>query len=63
MYPYVWGDGMLGGVAGLTYSLLARGAHEVELPEEVRAAIEEHRDEFSSEEDLRRFARELLLRS
>lgn len=54
---------MLGGVAGLTYSLLARGAHEGELPEEVRAAIEEHRDEFSSEEDLRRFARELLLRS
>ena len=31
-------------------------------PEEVRAAIEEHKDEIHSEEDVRRMAENLMLR-
>ena len=46
MFPYFWGEGQANGISGLTYSLLAHRALEPDLPEEVRAAIEEHKDEI-----------------
>ena len=61
MFPYFWGGTPYGGVAVLNYALFARDI-EPGLPEEVRAAIEEHKEEIHSEEDLRRLADELMLR-
>ena len=62
LFPCFWGDGQANGISGLTYSLLAHRDREQELPEEVRAAIEEHKDEIHSEEDVRRMAENLMLR-
>ena len=62
MFPYFWGEGQANGISGLTYSLLAHRDREQELPEEVRAAIEEHKDEIHSEADVRRRAENLMLR-
>lgn len=42
--------------------MLAARIGNLDLPEEVRAAIEERRDEIHNEEDLRRMAEELMLR-
>lgn len=61
MYPYFWGGTPYSGASGLTFSLLLRDM-EPNLPEEVRAAIEEHQDEIHNEEDLRRMAENLMLR-
>lgn len=47
---------------GGAYELLAVRPESLDLPEEVRAAIEERKDEIHSEEDLRRMAYELMLR-
>ena len=52
----------LGRYAFGAYELLAVRAESLDLPEEVRAAIEERKDEIHSEEDLRRMAYELMLR-
>lgn len=62
MYPYFWGGTPSPGLSGGTYELLAVRAESLDLPEEVRAAIEERKDEIHSEEDLRRMAYELMLR-
>jgi hypothetical protein len=61
MFPYFWGGTPYSGASGLNFVLFARDI-EPGLPEEVRAAIEEHREEIHSEEDLRRMAEELMLR-
>lgn len=61
MFPYFWGGTPYSGASGLNFTLLARDI-EPDLPEEVRAAIEEHKDEIHSERDLRRLADELMLR-
>ena len=61
MFPYFWGGSPVNGTSGLNYALPIADP-EWDLPEEVRAAIEERQDEIHSEEDLRRMARELMLR-
>ena len=61
MFPYFWGGSPVNGASGLNYALPIADP-EWDLPEEVRAAIEEHQDEIHSEGDLRRMARELMLR-
>ncbi len=61
MFPYFWGGTPYSGASGFTFALLARDP-EPDLPEEVRAAIEEHKDEIHNEEDLRRMAENLMLR-
>lgn len=61
MFPYFWGGTPYSGASGLNFVLFARDI-EPGLPEEVRAANEEHREEIHSEEDLRRMAEELMLR-
>lgn len=62
MYPYFWGGTPSSGLSGGAYELLAVRPESLDLPEEVRAAIEERKDEIHSEEDLRRMAHELMLR-
>ena len=61
MYPYFWGGTPYSGAYSLPYALLDRDL-EPSLPQEVRAAIEEHKEEIHNEEDLRRMAHELMLR-
>ena len=62
MYTYFLGGSPYYGLSGGAYELLAVRAESLDLPEEVRAAIEERKDEIHSEEDLRRMAYELMLR-
>lgn len=62
MFPYFWGGTPFSGVSGVTYDMLAARIGNLDLPEEVRAAIEERKDEIHNEEDLRRMAEELMLR-
>ena len=47
MFPYFWGGLPVNGASGLNYALPIADP-EWDLPEEVRAAIEEHQDEISS---------------
>ncbi len=61
MDPYFWGGAPYSGAYSFPYGLADRDL-ESSLPEEVRAAIEEHREEIHNEEDLRRMAYELMLR-
>lgn len=62
MFPYYWGGSPAIGGIGNTLGFFAGRDLEQDLPEEVRAAIEEHREEIHSEADLRRMAEELMLR-
>lgn len=61
MFPYFWGDTPYNGGSGLSFGFFDRDL-EPNLPEEVRAAIEEHKDEIYNEKDLRRMAENLMLR-
>lgn len=62
MFPYFWGGSPISGPSAGAFGLFPARADDLDLPEEVRAAIEEHRDEIHSEEDLRHMAEELMLR-
>ena len=63
MFPYQYGNEPMGtpggigmGVVPMTFGGLR------DLPEEVRAALEEHQREIHSEDDMRRLIDELMLR-
>ena len=63
MYPYYWGGNPSGGAMAFPFAtLLDNDLGLQDLPEEVRKAIEIHKDEIHSEEDLREMAKELMLR-
>ena len=63
MYPYYWGGNPSGGAMAFPFAtLLDKDLGLQDLPEEVREAIEIHKDEIHSEEDLREMAKELMLR-
>lgn len=62
MFPYMWGSMPVGSM-GVTAGILPidlPGFHD--LPEEVRAALEERQNEIHSEADMRRLVDELMLR-
>ena len=62
MLQYDW-NGMYAGLTGMAFgSLLAADLDLRELPEEVRAALEERQEEIYTAEDARRIAEELMLR-
>ena len=61
MFLYFWGNTPYNGASGLGIGLFGRDP-EPNLPEEVRAAIEEHKDEIYNEDDLRHMAENLMLR-
>lgn len=65
MFPYEWGNvsamgypgtGMMAGMLTVNYPGLR------DLPEEVRAALEERQREIHSEDDMQRLIDELMLR-
>ena len=64
MFPYQngYGYGPIGTSAGMGMGLLPFAFGGRDLPEEVRAALEEHRNEIHSEADMRRLVDELMLR-
>lgn len=63
MYPYYWGGNPSGGAMAFPFAtLLDNDLGLQDLPEEVREAIEIHKDEIHSEEDFREMAKELMLR-
>lgn len=63
MFPYAWGAWSTGTPAGMSAGILPvfLNGHR-DLPEEVRAALEEHREEIHSEADLERLVNDLMLR-
>lgn len=67
MFPYDWnGFGMNTAspfAAPLAVGMLSRRREDlIDLPEEVRESLEEHRDEFKSEDDISHFVNELDLK-
>lgn len=64
MFPYEFGYGYgpMGAPAGMGMGLLPLTFGGRDLPEEVRAALEERWDEIHSEADMRRLVDELMLR-
>ena len=63
MFPYQYGNEPMGTPGGLGMGivpLVFGGRHD--LPEEVRAALEERQNEIHSEEDMRRIVNELMMR-
>ena len=62
MLQYDW-NGMYAGLTGMAFgSLLAADLGLRELPEAVRAALEERQEAIYTAEDARRIAEELMLR-
>lgn len=63
LFPYFWGGAPMNGVGGATFAtLFDRDLGLRDLPEEVRAAIEDRKEEIHSEEDLRHIANELMMK-
>lgn len=63
MFPYFWGGVPVNGSSGFTFSTLMENDLGLrDLPEEVREAIEDRKEEIHSAEDLRHIADELMLR-
>lgn len=60
---YGWGGGPLGDPLILPLAGAYRGDFDLQtLPEEVRAAVEEHRAEIHSDDDMRNLIHQLMLR-
>lgn len=60
---YGWGDGPLNDPVLLPFAGLYQGDFDFQtLPEEVRAAVEEHRAEIHSADDMRNLVHQLMLR-
>lgn len=66
MIPYFWGDTPIGavrGTSGVTFSSLLRNDLGLyDLPEDVRAAIEQRTSEIRSAEDLEAMVTELMIK-
>lgn len=64
MFPYQWGTAPIGDPAGMTTGVppLAGFPGLRDLPEDVRAGLDEHQDEIRNEDDYRRLVNELMLR-
>ena len=62
MFPYQYGDEPMGTPGGLGMGIVPLTFNRRELPEEVRAALEERQNEIHSEGDLQRLVNELMLR-
>lgn len=63
MFPIYWGNGPMGNPAGYAPGILGLDYPGLrELPEEIRAALDERRGEFHNEEEMRRLVHELMLR-
>lgn len=64
MFPYQWGTAPMGDPAAMTAGIppLVSFAGFQDLPEDIRAGLEEHKNELRSEDDYRRLVNELMLR-
>lgn len=63
MFPYEWGAVPMGYPAGLTPDFYAMNRLALQdLPEEVRAALEDRQEEIHNESDLHRLVNEMMLR-
>ncbi len=64
MFPYFWSQAPIGSINGVNPGVVAGlGDGDLrDLPEDVREAIEAHRDELHSAADLQNLANDQLLR-
>lgn len=64
MFPYLWNQQPVAGIGGMNLGVIPGLADPDlrDLPEEVRQALESHRDEIHSAADLRSFAADQILR-
>lgn len=66
MIPYFWGDAPIAavrGTSGVTFSSLLRNDLGLQdLPEDVRAAIEEHTGQIRTADDLEALVNELMIK-
>lgn len=64
MFPYQWGTAPMGNPAGMTAGVppLAGFPGFQDLPEDIRAGLEEHQNELRNEDDYRHLVNQLMLR-
>lgn len=64
MFPYQWGTAPMGDPAGMTAGIppLVSLPGFRDLPEDIRAGLEEHQNELRSEDDYWRLVNQLMLR-
>ncbi len=64
MYPYQWGTAPMGNPAGMTGAVppLVGFPGLEDLPEDIRAGLDERQAELRTDDDYRRLINELLLR-